>query len=533
MTPATLLLLPFVLAPQDWPQGPGQGGDWRVPASPSGAIEFSVRAGEGVRWRMPLSETGQGGVTMYGDRLFVTTMAPWHEGRVLDEEEAELFRHATEGRRVVGKDLLAHCVDAQSGVLLWSRPMTGLVPSIYSYPFSDATSASPVADAEHVWFTHAGGRLACFTHEGDLVWERTWTPTYDGPFNKQFEPFLVGEGAERVLVTMEPRPAPGAEDPEDHHGRWNVLKGLDPATGRELWSSDDALTQYNAPTLVNRDDGPCALVARGGPHAVPERPVGVSLVRLTGPEAGRSVWRYEDPRGNHEASLQTMAHDERYAYWLLKEPRNALAVLDLETGQEVREISLTRGVQLTEWDEESGELRTRAGVDLEKGVFPARYSLAAAAGHVLFQCYGLAWGKESVGPPWSFARVDPEAGTVAYVEVPSDRDASGALLWRTRGAARPLNSRGIEVTGDDRCRWDGWDWVFNGSPTVAGDLVYWTLSTGLVYVLDAGAAIWDGGALVALNDLGPMDGLWTANSMTIVGDTAYHRTAAELLRLGR
>ena len=89
------------------------------------------------------------------------------------------------------------------------------------------------------------------------------------------------------------------------------------------------------------------------------------------------------------------------------------------------------------------------------------------------------------------------------------------------------------MTGDDRCRWDGWDWVFNGSPTVAGDLVYWTLSTGLVYVLDAGAAIWDGGALVALNDLGPMDGLWTANSMTIVGDTAFHRTAAELLRLGR
>ena len=91
-----------------------------------------------------------------------------------------------------------------------------------------------------------------------------------------------------VLVTMEPRLAPGAEDPEDHHGRWNVLKGLDPATGRELWSSDDALTQYNAPTLVNRADGACALVARGGPHAVPERPVGVSLVRLTGPEAGPS-----------------------------------------------------------------------------------------------------------------------------------------------------------------------------------------------------------------------------------------------------
>lgn len=529
----SLLLLPLVLSPQDWPQGPGPNGDWRVPASPSGPIEFSVRADDGVLWRTPLSETGQGGVISQSGRLFLATMTPWSEDLALSEEDAELFHHAIEGRRVVGKDILGHCLDAKTGTLLWSRPLTGLVPSIYSYPFSDATSASPVADEEHVWFTNAGGRLACFTHDGELVWERTWTPTYEGPFNKQFEPFLVQDGQRKVLVTMEPRHQPGAEHPDDHHGRWNLLVGLDALTGRELWVSEDALTQYNAPTLVRRGGEACALIARGGPHAVPERPVGVSLVALTGPGAGKRVWRYEDGRGNHEASLQTMAHDDRFAYWLLKEPRNLLVVLDLVTGEQVREISLTQGAQVTAWDADAGKLVTQAEVHLEKGVFPARYSLAAAGGKVLFQCYAFAWGKDSVGPPWSFARVDPVAGTVQYLEVPTNRDAAGAPVYRTRGAARPLNSRGLEVTGDDRCRWDGWDWVFNGSPTVAGDLVYWTLSTGLVYVLDASAAAWDGSALLALNDLGPMDGLWTANSITIVGDSAYHRTAAELLRLGR
>ena len=533
MSALSLLLLPLALAPQDWSQGPGPRGDWTVPASPSGPLEFSARTGEGVRWRTPLSETGQGGIAVHGQRVFVATMAPWHEGRALSEEEAELYRHATEGRRIVGKEILAHCLDAKTGALLWSRPLLGEVPAIYSYPFSDATSASPIASADRVWFTNGCGRLACFTHDGDLVWERSWTPTFDGPFNKQFEPLLVEDGDRRVLVTMEPRPAPGAEDPSDLHGRWNHLVGLDADTGQELWTSEDGLTQYNAPTLVQRPGGPCVLHARGGPHAVPERPVGVSLTRVTGPDAGRAVWRYQDPRGNHEASLQTMAHDGRYAYWILKEPRSALVVLDLESGAEVREISLTRGVRVTSWSPEQGQLVTHEGVDLEKGVFPARYSLAVAGGRVLFQCYAFAWGKDSVGPPWSFARVDPEQGTVEYLEVPTDRAPDGELQWRTRGAARPLNSRGLEITGDDRCRWDGWDWVFDGSPTAAGSLVYWTLSTGLVYALDASAASWDGSALVALNDLGPMDGLWTANSITIVGDTAYHRTAAELLRLGR
>ncbi len=528
---APLLLFAACAAPVGgWPQGSGPSGDWSaVGAAPP--LAFSGATGENVRWRTPLPETGQGGIAVQGGRVFVATMAPW-TGDGLDAADAKKFAHATEKRAVVGKHIDAHCLDAETGELLWTRRVEGAVPSIYSYPFSDATSASPCADDRHVWFTNGGGAVTCFTHGGEVVWTRRFTPTFDGPFNKQFEPFLVddparGAGA-KTFVHMEPFAAQGRDQ------AWNLLVGLDARTGEELWRSEDALTHYNAPTLVQSVHGPCALHARGGPHAVPERPVGLSLTRLTGADAGARVWRYEDPRGNHEAALQTMAADARYAYWLLKQPRNLLVVLDVATGEPVREISLTEGVRLQEAPVDGP--RDAVVTTLDKGVFPVRYSMHAAGGRLYFQCYAKAWGKPTLGAPWCVAAVDPAAPAgapaVRYRELPTSRDAeSGALRWRETLSAKAVNSRGEEVTGDKRSRWDGWDWVFNGSPTRVNDHLYFTMATGTVYVVDVGDD--RGPTLLALNDLGPIGETWTANSVSYAAGRLFHRTARELLCIGR
>ncbi|MEO6597128.1 MAG: PQQ-binding-like beta-propeller repeat protein, partial [Planctomycetota bacterium] len=235
-----------------WPQGAGPKGNWTA-VGPEPPLHFSAATGNNIRWRTPLPETGQGGIAVAAGRLFLTTMAPWN-GEPLSASDAELYAHAIEKRKVVGKHIDALCLDAASGEILWTRRIEGEVPSIYSYPFSDATSASPVATTDHVWFTNAGGQVVCFTHGGDLVWQRRFHPTYDGPFNKQFEPFVVEDPARgygsRTFVHMEPF-AVGSG------ARWHLMVGLDAATGAELWRSTDALTQYNAPILVATEDGPC------------------------------------------------------------------------------------------------------------------------------------------------------------------------------------------------------------------------------------------------------------------------------------
>ena len=110
---------------------------------------------------------------------------------------------------------------------------------------------------------------------------------------------------------------------------------------------------------------------------------------------------------------------------------------------------------------------------------PARYSIIAANGPVFSQCYATASGKPSIGPPFSFARV-----TV------SDDGQTDLAEY-------------LEVTGDKRSRWDGWDWAYNGSPTRVNDWPDFTLVSGVVYVLDAHTKSIDGRALLAVNDLGP------------------------------
>ena len=148
-----------------WPQGTGPNGDWSAEASPP--TRFSARTGENLTWRVALPETGQGGIAVTSDRVYVATMAPWDPANALSEEEAARFVHATEKRSVVGKHIDAHCLDRATGELLWTRRIEGSVPAIYTYPFSDATSASPVADEAHVWFTNAAGRVVCFTRDGE------------------------------------------------------------------------------------------------------------------------------------------------------------------------------------------------------------------------------------------------------------------------------------------------------------------------------------------------------------------------------
>ena len=62
--------------------------------------------------------------------------------------------------------------------------------------------------------------------------------------------------------------------------------------------------------------------------------------------------------------------------------------------------------------------------------------------------------------------------------------------------------------------------------------LYFTLASGLVYVLDSSRAAFDAQALLALDDLGLSGAVWSANSVSYSVGRLYHRTAAELFCFG-
>ena len=84
----------FNSASADWPQASGPGGNFVVEGN--AVTDFSVSLGNSVRWITPLPSTGQGGVVVMGNRVFVTS----HEQVTADTEH--------------GTGILGLCFDANT-----------------------------------------------------------------------------------------------------------------------------------------------------------------------------------------------------------------------------------------------------------------------------------------------------------------------------------------------------------------------------------------------------------------------------------
>ena len=275
------------------PKPPGRTGPglWTRPTRRStgaGAIKHFA-------WRTTLPEVGQGGIAVWGDRVFVTTLKP------------------EDGQRPNGKEVIGYCLDARNGKILWTVALPGSTVSVPAYFFSDATSPTPITDGNHVWFFNACGSIGCYDYDGGRVWLREWEPTTNKrPFNKQFEPMLFGD----AILNMEPH---NAGDPKREADPWNYLRGLDRKTGKPLWVADDAMTHYNTPVFgVTANESTAVLQGRGAYHGVPETPIGLSLTSLAAGREGKTIWRYE---GKGKATY-TQHWNEKYACWIALDRRN-------------------------------------------------------------------------------------------------------------------------------------------------------------------------------------------------------------------
>lgn len=503
--------LPVTGGERQWPQASGPQGTWAVGAD-SVPLKWSVARGEGVLWRTTLPETGQGGIAVWGNRVFLTTLKP----------EA--------GQLPLGKDVIGHCLDAKTGKILWTVTLPGRETSVPAYFFSDATSPSPVADGQHVWFFNACGSVGCYDFAGKQIWMREWQPTGGRPFNKQFEPILFND----TLLNMEPR---DADDPKrEGKDPWNYLRALNKHTGRTLWVADDAMTHYNTPVFGRLPDGtPAVLQGRGAYHGVPELPIGLSLTSLAAGKEGKTIWRYET---NRSKACYTMHWNAKYAAWFDIDASEH-QVLDVATGKLLRTQSLVKQVDWRRFNPATGKHELLTGVDLTKQtpplkVFPAQFCNILLGDWHYFLCYTEA--SKHLGPPYCVGRVHLETGQVEYLEVPVSivREAGqpDQFIWNRPQTSSTVNSRGIEVATDKRSRGDGWWWGYLGSPTAIGGKVFFTTMLGITYVIDGRAAVLDERALLAVNDLGHPGRTWSLNSLSFAEGRVYHRSMKEAVCLG-
>ena len=502
----------------NWPQAAGPNHSWAVTTKQPVPLRWSAEKNENIRWRISLPETGQSGIAVWEDRLFLTTMKPL----------------PADAKEEKGTDIVLYCVRADNGKILWQKDLAGdpMAKSIYAYGFSDSSSPTPITDGNYVWFWNASGQMGCWTVDGKEVWTRRWTPTLGRPFNKQYEPIKIGN----TLLNVEPRD-PG--DPKRRADAWNYLRGFDATTGKPLWIAPEGLTHYNTPVLgAFLGGGHAVLSGRGAHHGTPESPAGMTLTRVDGPDAGKAVWTWNSlPEGK---SLVTQCWDSRYSYWL-DETRTDLVVLNTKDGREAKRISWINDVTVTYYDEASKTFSTRSGVDLSKEepaimVFPAWHANLSIYPYVYFSCFdfqGVRQGKMmNFGPRHSIARINVETGKVEYLEMPfpiPPVDGETSKNGDTFYPNMTVNSRGIDVAEDRRSGRTGWWWCFNGNTIAVNQYLYFTFMCGKVQVIDGKAKNFDQSALVAFNDLGAFGATWSCNTPSYSRGRLYHRTMKELL----
>lgn len=235
---ATLAFTPLYAG--DFPQFRGPGGSG-VAAETNLPVVWSEQ--QNIRWKAALPGRGLSCPVIVGKRLFVTACTG------VDQDRLHVI-----------------CFDADSGKKLWHRQLSGL-GTTGCHTKTCMAAPTPAADDKHVVALFATFDLACFDHDGNLVWFRALTTDYQTVGNNvgmASSPVLWRDSV--ILAVENAGESFGiAIDKNTGQNKWKVqrsrkinwvtplvfknnerdevvfqsgdnLSGYDPATGKERWS---------------------------------------------------------------------------------------------------------------------------------------------------------------------------------------------------------------------------------------------------------------------------------------------------------
>ena len=488
-------------AAADWPQASGPHGNFVVAGE--AATDFSLALNENIRWVTPLPSTGQGGVIVVGDRVFVTS----HEPVTADTE--------------LGSDIVGLCFDAKTGNELWRRTIPGVRETDLSSLFSDNTAASPVANQKHVVFVNVGGSVQGFDHDGDLQWSQRWTP-FGRHHARQHEPFLLNYSVVISRVNLDDLPLEvttksGAKKLGRGVKYWNRLQKRDLATGDLQWISAAGTSVHSTSMSGRFADGTNGiLTGRGGGHQPPEEPFGLSMLKGSD---GSVLWE-RSVKGY--AAHQNAVWNSEFVVAFVQDQH---LTLDTQTGETINQVSLSDNIALTK--QVDGRYETLHEAKLKAVRKPLTYQTNLLVGdYHYFRAHH----------EYLLGRVHVPSGKVEYLQVPVQvKRASGEndlISWDNAVQNDMKNANGFCVTQDRRNAGDGWGHVSAASPIVVGEYLYMPTMLGMVYVVRWQAPRLDENALVAVADLGPLGETWTLSSLSYSAGNLYARTLKHLICIG-
>ncbi len=514
---STLLLAVFSIAnfalAQSWPQGSGPNGDFVLNSNDS-PIQWSVVRNQNIAWKTELPELGQSSIVTWGDKLFFTINQPV-------DDDAKL-----------GTDIVAYCCSARDGSVLWTRKISGKYPLKIASSFGDSSGPPPVTDGRRVCFFNSGGAIEAFDLSGKHLWRR------EAIISNRSHPIISGTAIIYTQINSLPDEKGGYPNPKGTPplSAWTQLQAIDIQTGKALWATKCGANMGSIPLLVELRDGRSALlVGRGGGHAPPEKPIGISLVDATD---GSEIWNL--PIENFNSTMTKPIHNGQALIF----HDEAHSWIDLKTGTITRKVSIIKDVAIVKRSGESWNRSIGSIVPSKNPREITQQSNLLVGDYHYFRSYTQNY----------LGRVNVNTGIVEYLQLPvSMLRAEGQadrFIWDGNDSnekqekafnvpTKPsfwtfkmnsmVNSRGFQVMGDIRSQGNGWGHVAAPIPTAVGKVLYIPVMNGLVYVIDWNAKRLDENALLSINDLGPLGDAWTRSSITYSNGKHFARTIRELI----
>lgn len=261
LRPLALLALLFLLSAanrplstvqaDEWPQwlGPQRDGVWRE----TGILDKFPEGGPKVRWKTPIG-AGYAGPAVVGDKVYITD-------RVLDEGAKN--PQSGFGKNVVNGKERVLCLDEATGKILWQQDYK----ATYEISYPSGPRCTPVVQDGKVYTLGAVGDLLCLdAANGKILWSKNFPKDYAAPMPLWgFAGHPLIEGKQLICLVGGPNALVVAFDKDTGKELWKALNakepgycpptlltiggkqqlviwhpeavvGLDPATGKELWT---------------------------------------------------------------------------------------------------------------------------------------------------------------------------------------------------------------------------------------------------------------------------------------------------------
>ncbi len=208
---------------------------WRGPTGQGHSAERNLplewSATKNVRWKVALKDPGNSTPIIWGERIFLTQAKK--DPSPKKDKEGKIDNKARRDGTV--RSLI--CLSRKDGSIHWQKDVRYDEPET-NWPGIPYANASPVTDGERVVATFGSAGMYCYDLDGRELWKRTDLGKWEHAFGQGASPVIHGEV---VIQWCGPN--------EDTRNR-NYLIAVDKKTGKTVWEHDESYGSWMTPVII-------------------------------------------------------------------------------------------------------------------------------------------------------------------------------------------------------------------------------------------------------------------------------------------